>query len=152
MGLNNNWNIPIVWRDMKNNPLPWELLHIVNQYRLTQQNRNKTIHKFLRMIMKLYVIIHQAVNIRTISQSHRLWYLKIRLEKKASTCGHHIQLWISPLIEFPITRGIWYKTEIRIRFPGGILICSALNLTTSHTPTGKWNLNVVPGFYWTSPD
>ena len=34
-----------------------------------------------------------------------------------------------------------------IIFPGGFVICLALNLSIICTPTGKLNLHVVPGFY-----
>ena len=46
---------------------------------------------------------------------------------------------------------IWYKKAFSIIFHGGPVLISTVNLATSHTLSGKWNIHVVPGFSWNIP-
>ena len=52
-GICNPWNIPMYWQYTIKNSHTLVLLHIVNQYCFPQHNRNKTIHIFSNMIVKL---------------------------------------------------------------------------------------------------
>ena len=52
-GINHPWNTSIYLQDLINTSPSLVLLHLVNQYRLYQWNRNKTIQLFFGMIVKL---------------------------------------------------------------------------------------------------